>query len=374
MDTPPPVKKKPKAPKLITPEQRLSMLSREYEYDQPVLRASDGGRLWCIACKRHFRIDMSSIRSHLNGPRHILNREKAIEELQVTEASLTMPESSPITDTLACGSLMDCSEVESSAAAIPPPVNHSSSDTQTSDDLLIVPMAPRTLSHPHTLSITEMSNASLINGSPATLNVVNDGDTQSESARAKPRVLLCASGSVAAVKIPLLMAELSQWADVRLVATEFALHFFDPTHDAVAGRLFRDRDEWATFSKLGDPVLHINLRAWADVLVIAPLSANTLAKVANGLCDNLLTCVVRAWDWQQKPLLLCPSMNTLMWSHPITAEHLEKITSFSSSGRVHTVPPISKRLACGDMGVGAMEETSVISLRVRQALGLPMQT
>jgi hypothetical protein len=56
-------------------------------------------------------------------------------------------------------------------------------------------------------------------------------------------------------------------------------------------------------AQVGDPVLHIELRAWADVLVIAPCSANTLAKCAGGLCDNLLTCVVRAWDWS-RPLLV----------------------------------------------------------------------
>ena len=54
---------------------------------------------------------------------------------------------------------------------------------------------------------------------------------------------------------------------------------------------------------MGDPVLHIELRRWADVLLLAPLSANTLAKAASGLCDNLLTCVVRAWDFD-KPLLV----------------------------------------------------------------------
>lgn len=51
-------------------------------------------------------------------------------------------------------------------------------------------------------------------------------------------------------------------------------------------------------------MLHIDLRRWADLMVIAPLSANTLAKLAGGLCDNLLTCVVRAWDFE-KPLLVC---------------------------------------------------------------------
>lgn len=62
-------------------------------------------------------------------------------------------------------------------------------------------------------------------------------------------------------------------------------------------------DEWRQWGSVGDPVLHMELRRWADTLVVAPLSANTLAKAAGGLCDNLLTCVVRAWDWQ-RPLLV----------------------------------------------------------------------
>lgn len=64
-----------------------------------------------------------------------------------------------------------------------------------------------------------------------------------------------------------------------------------------------DEEEWRAWQAKGDPVQHIELRKWADILVIAPLSANTLAKMAQGLCDNCLTSVVRAWDWS-KPLLV----------------------------------------------------------------------
>lgn len=64
-----------------------------------------------------------------------------------------------------------------------------------------------------------------------------------------------------------------------------------------------DEAEWHEWSKVGDPVMHIELRRWADVLVIAPLSANSLAKLANGLCDNLVTCIARAWDFK-RPLLV----------------------------------------------------------------------
>ena len=65
----------------------------------------------------------------------------------------------------------------------------------------------------------------------------------------------------------------------------------------------------------GDPVRHIEFRHWADLLVVAPLDANTLAKFAIGLCDNFLTCLFRAWDFA-KPVILAPAMNTLMWDHP----------------------------------------------------------
>ncbi|CAB4317634.1 unnamed protein product [Prunus armeniaca] len=62
---------------------------------------------------------------------------------------------------------------------------------------------------------------------------------------------------------------------------------------------------------MGDSVLHIELRCWADIMVIASLSANTLSKIAKGLCDNLLTCVVHAWDYS-KPFFVAPAMNTLL--------------------------------------------------------------
>ncbi len=106
---------------------------------------------------------------------------------------------------------------------------------------------------------------------------------------------------------------------------------------------------------MGDPVLHIELRNWADVLVIAPLDANTLAKLAAGLCDNLLTCVVRAWDIS-RPIVVCPAMNTHMYTHPHTAAHLAVIRQLG----MHVVSPVVKALACGDVGMGAMAPIETI--------------
>ena len=96
----------------------------------------------------------------------------------------------------------------------------------------------------------------------------------------------------------------------------------------------------------------------ADVLLIAPLDANTLAKLALGLTDNCLTCVYRAWD-PARPVILAPAMNTLMWEHPAMARHLAQVTA-DLRGALRVVPPISKKLACDDVGLGAMAERAEI--------------
>ncbi|KAF6137800.1 hypothetical protein GIB67_040508 [Kingdonia uniflora] len=176
----------------------------------------------------------------------------------------------------------------------------------------------------------------------------------------KPRVLLAASGSVAAIKFGNICHSFSEWAEVKAVATKASLHFIDKLALPGEVTLYTDEDEWSSWSKIGDGVLHIELRKWADVMVIAPLSANTLGKIAGGLCDNLLTCVVRAWDFG-KPLFVAPAMNTFMWSNPFTERHLDIISEVG----ITLIPPITKRLACGDFGNGAMAEPSLINSTVR---------
>ncbi|GAB4857992.1 hypothetical protein Ancab_015896 [Ancistrocladus abbreviatus] len=137
----------------------------------------------------------------------------------------------------------------------------------------------------------------------------------------KPHILLAASGSVAAIKFGHLCRCFSEWAEVKAVATKTALRFIDRNSIPYNIVLYTDENEWSTWRKLGDTVLHIELCSWADMMVIAPLSANTLGKIAGGLCDNLLTCVVRAWD-KSKPLFVAPAMNPLMWNNPFTEKQL----------------------------------------------------
>jgi phosphopantothenoylcysteine decarboxylase len=207
------------------------------------------------------------------------------------------------------------------------------------------------------------------------------------------RIILGVTGSVAAVRTPTLYATLlGAGHGVRVVATEPALHFFDPAElgpgDPEGGPLYRDADEWAgTRYRRGDPVLHIAFREWADLLIVAPLDANTLAKFALGLSDNFLTCVFRAWDFS-RPVVLAPAMNTLMWQSPVTLRHLRQLLADRGDGRpgateawtlddadeifarhaprLVLVPPQAKRLACGDVGVGAMAEVATLAETVRQ--------
>lgn len=162
-------------------------------------------------------------------------------------------------------------------------------------------------------------------------------------------ILLGVTGSIAATLAGKLQERLVlEKHNVKVVLTDagnqFA-HFFGGY-----GPIYTDRHEWMEYRR-SNVVLHIELRNWAELFLIAPLSANTLAKLAQGHCDNLLTCVARAWD-RTKPFVVAPAMNTQMLSHPATNEHLDKLKSWYPNFKV--IPPIAKVLACGEYGEGAM--------------------
>jgi phosphopantothenoylcysteine decarboxylase len=210
------------------------------------------------------------------------------------------------------------------------------------------------------------------------------------------RLILGLTGSVAAIKAPELLGALRRAGhEVRIVATRPALYFVRPDElvPATADRdglaapvLLRDEDEWpAPGYRRGDPVLHIELRNWADLLVVAPLDANTLAKFALGISDNFLSCLFRAWDFD-RPVFLAPAMNTLMWRSPVTLRHLRQLLEDRAAlpvpggwtldeapevfarhaPRIVLIPPQAKRLACGDVGIGAMADVVAIAEIVRE--------
>jgi phosphopantothenoylcysteine decarboxylase len=213
----------------------------------------------------------------------------------------------------------------------------------------------------------------------------------------KKHLLLCASGSVATIKIPNIVQALSHHPNLSII-----LIFTQSATDFLAGQsaeqphlnslleipnvdgILLDEEEWIHPWKRGSGVLHIDLRRWADIMVIAPLSANTLAKIVAGLSDNLLTSVVRAWDTtgeiegrKTKRILVAPSMNTGMWRQPITTRSirvLEEEWGVGKDGKgqgwFEVLRPMEKELACGDVGDGAMKDWKEIVEVIEERLDL----
>lgn len=160
-------------------------------------------------------------------------------------------------------------------------------------------------------------------------------------------ILLGVTGGIAAYKTPNLIRLLKKkGANVIVVATSNALNFVTKlTLQTVSNnKVYVDEFDTKDFD-----IEHISLSKKADLLLIAPLSANTLGKIANGIADNLLTSVVLAFD---KPVVLCPAMNTNMWQNAIVQDNLTKLKNHN----FNILEPVSGLLACGDNGIGKMKD------------------
>ncbi|KAJ5653482.1 hypothetical protein N7490_000485 [Penicillium lividum] len=217
----------------------------------------------------------------------------------------------------------------------------------------------------------------------------------------KLHVVLAATGSVATIKLPNIAEALCRHPSISSLE--------QPILDGLrqikgVDAVYRDDDEWGTPWTRGANILHIELRKvniehiywvirkqltiskWAHVLLIAPLSANTMAKMSVGIADNLLLSVVRAWDTTglvdqdfkiQKPrIFVAPAMNTAMWHQPITHQNLGILrdqwgwSPTNPEGWVTVLPPIDKPLACGDVGSGGMMDWRDIVRSIEEHLGL----
>ena len=161
-------------------------------------------------------------------------------------------------------------------------------------------------------------------------------------------ILLGITGGIAAYKAADLCSKLVQaGAQVDVVMTEAATKFVAPlTFSALSGRAARV-DMWTDSG--GQPIPHVQMAAAADLVIVAPLSANTLAKLALGLADNLLTSTLLA---THVPWVLAPAMESHMWSNVMTQAHA---ASLVARGAV-LVGPREGRLASGALGVGRMAE------------------
>ena len=167
-------------------------------------------------------------------------------------------------------------------------------------------------------------------------------------------IVLGVSGGIAGYKAADLASKLTAaGAVVRTIMTESACKLIAPaTFEAVTGRpVYTSLWQGAEDFKIG----HIQTADWADAVVVAPATANIIAKVASGVCDDLLsTTLCACWD---KPVLLAPAMNSKMWANPIVQQNMSILTD---QLKFNTIGPESGRLACGTTGIGRMAEPAAI--------------
>ncbi len=178
------------------------------------------------------------------------------------------------------------------------------------------------------------------------------------------RILLGVTGGIAVYKVCTLASHLTQMgAEVDVVMTEAATRFVAPlTFEALTGRPVYT-DMWRTGGAgLPTHIAHVGLAHAADLLVIAPATANTLAKLAAGLADNLLTTLALAATC---PVLVAPAMDAGMWSHPATQAN---VAALRARG-VHFAGPVRGRMASGLEGEGRMMEPEEILGHIRWVLG-----
>ncbi|MCK4885806.1 MAG: hypothetical protein KAS96_00395 [Planctomycetes bacterium] len=181
------------------------------------------------------------------------------------------------------------------------------------------------------------------------------------SAVAQKKILLGVTGGIAAYKAVDLASKLTGCgAVVKTVMTESAGKLVGAkSFEAVTGQ--------GVYTSLweepgGFEIGHISLVDWADVVVIAPATANIIGKIAGGICDDLLSTVICVcWG---KRVLIAPAMNDNMWSNPIVQGNVEKLKQLGFA----MVGPEKGRLACGTEGLGRMSEPSDIIRAIEELL------
>ena len=182
------------------------------------------------------------------------------------------------------------------------------------------------------------------------------------------RIILAVSGSISAYKSADLTSKLKKKGyDIHVIMTESAQSFITPlTLQALSKNpVHSDVME----EKLAERINHIDLAKKTDLFIVAPASANTIAKLAHGMADNMLTATALALP-STTPKLIAPAMNTKMYENPLTRKNLETKKNLKILQEVgyQEILPKSGLLACGDTGRGALADISVIIESIDNAL------
>ncbi len=173
------------------------------------------------------------------------------------------------------------------------------------------------------------------------------------------KILVGVSGGIAAYKTPLLVRLLVKaGAEVKVVATNAAFHFVTPLTLSTVSK----NPVISEFSDIdGSWNSHVELGMWADVFVVAPATSNTVGKMANGLCDNMLLATYLS---ARCPVILAPAMDLDMYQHPSVQNNIEVVKGFGNK----VIEPTEGELASGLVGKGRMAEPEEICQFIRDLL------
>ena len=174
-------------------------------------------------------------------------------------------------------------------------------------------------------------------------------------------VILGVTGSIAAYKSADIANQLiKSKINVHTIMTNSATKFIAPLtfQTLTKNKVYIDMFEEIFFPD----VRHISLAQKADCFVIAPASANIIGKIASGIADDMLSTVVMAI--KDKPIIICPAMNTAMYENPITQGNIRKLQDLG----YQFIEPKESMLACGDLGKGALAEIDTIIAAVKKAI------
>ncbi|MEH6987842.1 bifunctional phosphopantothenoylcysteine decarboxylase/phosphopantothenate--cysteine ligase CoaBC [Cytobacillus firmus] len=167
------------------------------------------------------------------------------------------------------------------------------------------------------------------------------------------KILLCVTGGIAVYKAAALTSKLTQaGAQVKVILSESAVNFVAPlTFQALSRHdVYTD-----TFDEKDSKVIaHIDLADWADLILVAPATANVIGKLANGIADNMITTTLLA---ASSPIWIAPAMNVHMYSHPAVQKNIETLYGFGC----RFIEPSEGYLACGYVGKGRLEEPEKIT-------------
>lgn len=176
----------------------------------------------------------------------------------------------------------------------------------------------------------------------------------------KPSIVLGVTGSIASYRAcEIINALVKDSVEVNVIMTREAEQFVTPltlqtlSRNKVVGDMFALPDKW-------DPV-HTSLAEKAGLILIAPATANIIGKLASGICDDILTCVVYATG---APVLIAPAMNEKMYKHKIVQDNISKLKAIG----YHFVGPIKGRLACGHEDIGHIADTKEIIKEAKRLL------